>query len=218
MKKSINKNNSIKINFIINSLIILILSLISLSAVSAANHNLVRGLSLKDTIDGGTGNINIKLINGEYNNLNDHYIVISNVKNVTITETSVKNMTITLAGDGRLFQINNGGRLTIINTTLKNYITPGTGSRHGGVIYNEDVVRVTNCDFVNNTSPTFGGVIYTEGDVRLTNCNFLNNTANFYGGVIYTGISAKLTGDNCTFKDTEQIEIAVQSKLKVLQL
>jgi len=80
----VNNFNSRKSIFVILLIFILLFSITSISVVSAGTHNLSSGNSIKSTIEGDSGNIDITLSNGTYSHASDYNINICSSKNVTI--------------------------------------------------------------------------------------------------------------------------------------
>src|SRR5436190_4163412 len=109
---------------------------------------------------------------------------------------------LTLSGNSvaRVFNVEPGARLTLINLTLSS----GKGAK-GGAINNQGVVMATNCVFKDNKAPGpsgtngvpgkdaypnggnggdgiagtsgLGGAIWSNGELYLTRCRFANNSA-----------------------------------------
>jgi len=89
----------------------------------------------------------------------------------------------------------------------------------GGLLCNNaEGVVLTNCTFANNTSDAHGGALYCEGGMNLTECTFTDNQAIWSGGGAYLVEGApKLT--DCIFTgnnaDTDGGGLALQNNLDV---
>lgn len=101
----------------------------------------------------------------------------------------------------------NGGRLTIIESTLventsndvggaikndggvlsitESTITRNTAKREGGAIYNSGELTITESTLTGNTAKYDGGAIYNRGELTITDSTLTENTAQKYGGAIY---------------------------------
>lgn len=58
----------------------------------------------------------------------------------------------------------------------------------GGAIYafgQNNTLILENCNFYNNYALYGGAVFAANADLKITDCQFINNTARFYGGAIY---------------------------------
>ncbi len=80
----------------------------------------------------------------------------------------------------------NASNVNFYNGTAK--INDNSGTSCGGAIYSfntGNTVILTNCSFYNNYA-LYGGAIFTVNtDLKITGCQFVNNTAKYYGGAIY---------------------------------
>jgi predicted outer membrane repeat protein len=73
---------------------------------------------------------------------------------------------------------NDGGMLTVTNSTFSGSSAPG-----GGAIYEDSgSLTVSSSTFSGNTAATFGGAIFALGTVNVTNSTFSANTAGEDGG------------------------------------
>ena len=67
-------------------------------------------------------------------------------------------------------------------------INDNSGTSCGGAINSSqqyNAVILNNCNFYNNYA-LYGGAIFTANtDLKITGCQFINNTAKYYGGAIY---------------------------------
>ena len=76
-----------------------------------------------------------------------------------------------------------------------NSITSG----NGGVMFPDNSWEITGCIFINNTAEN-GGVIYTDRFlVKISDCEFYNNSASENGGAICFADAADPTISNCIF-------------------
>jgi hypothetical protein len=75
---------------------------------------------------------------------------------------------------------NDGGTLTIQNTTISENTMPGGGE--GGGVYNTGSLTAINSTIRGNTGSTGGGIF---GVAQIINCTISGNSATFEGGGIY---------------------------------
>ncbi|RBQ22630.1 hypothetical protein ALNOE001_16870 [Candidatus Methanobinarius endosymbioticus] len=94
----------------------------------------------------------------------------------------------------RIFNINSGATLDLINLTIIN-----SKAANGGVFYiNGGKINIINCSFYNNTATSNGGVIFVEnGEVRVYDSKFLNNIGK-HGSTIFNKGSLSII--NSTFE------------------
>ncbi|KZX15426.1 DUF11 domain-containing protein [Methanobrevibacter filiformis] len=155
--------------------------------------------------NGGT----IHIAGNNYNNTNG---IPKNNTNLTIS----KNVTLlgyrVLSGEviidalnnGRIFIINNGLNVSLINLTFANAnIKLIDNNRDGSAIYNNgSMIIIKGSSFINNTASS-GGAIYNNKGNNFTiteNTSFINNTASL-GGAIYNNNGTNFTVTNSTFVD-----------------
>ena len=94
-------------------------------------------------------------------------------------------------GAGGIFKIVSGGTLILQDVILVN-----GSSENGGAIYNNGVLSVTRCTFIDNTATGNGGAIYNDGNLRkLDEAVFKNNNAE-KGGALYTTKAVNLEDSN----------------------
>ena len=136
------------------------------------------------TIDGGSH------ITISGNNLYRVFIVNSGVP-FTLDSLTVTNgkATPTCSGADNGFGggvYNNGGTLTIQNSTFSNNsaVYQSACGGDGGGVYNSGTVIITNSTFSGNNAGLSGGGVYTSGTATITTSTFLSNVAasGFYGG------------------------------------
>ena len=112
-------------------------------------------------------------------------IVLSSTKTIAAFTTIDGGGQITLSGDNarRLFIVNPGARLELDNIVIEKGLSK---SGHGGAIYNQDTVSISNSRFRNNatTSDWSGGAIFSSSHLAMNNTVFSNNEAGS-GGAIY---------------------------------
>lgn len=97
----------------------------------------------------------------------------------------------------RLFQVNAGVTLTLLNITISNGVAIG-----GGAVFNDGSLVIQNSTFSSNTvAGDYGGAIKSNGSVTISNSIFMNNTApGGYGGAIdITQSTSTLDITNSTF-------------------
>jgi hypothetical protein len=183
-------------------------------ALEAANRNVAVGdapagsFSEKDVIkfaDGLTGSIILKgsafTILGSVNIIGSGTELLtfdaenrSSIFNISAgIAVGLSNMTITkgssLYGDG----IENGGTLSITNTTIKgNKTTSNSTTTYGGAIYNKyaSIITIANSTITGNTTSSTssgGGGIYNTGTLTVTSSTISGNTASSGGGIYNTG-------------------------------
>src|SRR5450755_4512490 len=99
----------------------------------------------------------------------------------------------------RLFDVANGGSLTLNSLTLSNGLA-NNGQQGGGAIFSHGTLAVTAGTFTNNSSPattgTSGGAIDSSGTLTVDTSTFTGNSAQEGGGVFN---QASLTITNSTF-------------------
>lgn len=205
--------------------IILTMFLITISATSAAEHNIT------NSTDGGLNRIvtnansedTINLAEGIYNN-NVTNITID--KNITLIGKNPETTIIDAEKLGRIFNITSKGYLTLINITLTNGYVNGSGvNGHGGIIYNNGSLTIDKCIFMDNNASEFGGAINNQagnliikdstfknnwgddgsaiasvfGYINITNTSFINNNGGFGGAIRSAGAGSELYVKNCSF-------------------
>ena len=99
-------------------------------------------------------------------------------------------------GSTRLFQIEQGGRLSGANITLQG----GYSARNGGAILNSGTLTLANCILAENTATLGGGINSVGGDVSLTDCVLANNVAVSSGGAMFSIASATMTLNGCMLR------------------
>ncbi len=115
---------------------------------------------------------------------------------------TVQNLTIAngnSAGDGGGIS-NNGGTVTVTNSTFSGNRASGTMSGGGGISGKGGTVAVTNSTFSKNSAAAGGGIFNNTGGgtLTVTNSTFSDNSASGGGGLVnHTG--GTLTVTNSTF-------------------
>lgn len=121
----------------------------------------------------------------------------------TIGSVDGASVTITGAGESRLFEVN--GEVDVFDVTLANGWAGGTNM--GGAIL-ADAINVTNVTFEDNFASGGGGAIaaYGFGNISISGSEFNRNTANDMGGAVGTygnvSISGSIFNDNVSHADT----------------
>ncbi|MGL6297680.1 MAG: hypothetical protein ACRC1M_00775 [Methanobacteriaceae archaeon] len=164
--------------------------LLSISCVSAASGNVPFDTSLNKTIssvDPGAS-ATIKLAEGKYSGAANNSLHISNNKNITIIGAGVNKTIINGSNTNRLFNVDTGSSLTLINLTIAN----GNSLFHGGATYNTGNLTIIGSSFINSYAYNNGGAIYNYGgNLTVIDSTFMNNTARsgydfkIGGGAIY---------------------------------
>jgi len=94
--------------------------------------------------------------------------------------------TATISGNGlsRVFQVNDGGAVTLedLNITGGN---AGAGNG-GGILMNFGLLTVTNCTLSGNSASSGGAIANDGGFLTVTNCTLSGNSAAVDGGAIYS--------------------------------
>lgn len=83
----------------------------------------------------------------------------------------------------RIFEVNLGASLTLDNTRLIN----GHTTEHGGGIFNDGVVNISDCEFSGNDADLYGGGLVNYGSAFVTNSTFTNNAATGGSGIANNG-------------------------------
>ena len=117
------------------------------------------------------------IINNPIDNRTFNVALNFNIENITFN-----NLQIILKGDSLL----NASNINFCNSTALE--TDKSGTSCGGAIYSlerNNTIILNECNFYNNYA-LYGGAIFTAfADLKVTNCQFINNTAKYYGGAIY---------------------------------
>lgn len=121
-----------------------------------------------------------------------------------VTNEGTFNLTIynlSLAGGG--YSTVFGGRsLTMEGCTVSGGTKTGSGQfgqyGHGGGIYSEGTVTISNSVISESSASDSGGGIYAKGNVNLRYSKIINNTAAKAGGGVYT--EGKVTAEDCVFE------------------
>ncbi|HEX5491597.1 MAG TPA: choice-of-anchor Q domain-containing protein [Candidatus Udaeobacter sp.] len=111
---------------------------------------------------------------------------IYNVGTMTIVNSTVNNNQALIVGFLPPFGggiSNDGGTLTIQNTTISENTVAGSGS--GGGVYNAGSLTAINSTIRGNTGSSGGGIY--GGVVTIMNCTISGNSATFEGGGIFGG-------------------------------
>ena len=195
--------------------------------------------SLEYAISNSGSSTTVYLANGNYNGANNRNIsigktltIIGENKEKTIIDAESLSRIFIMDSNAKLTLINlslingycdsddkiggticnEGGQLTIINSTIKN----SSGSENGGAIYNNlGALSIYNSSFINNSAVQYGGAIYTLGQNHIENTNFTKNFLTDDHGV---GACVALGGTG-TFKNCNFIENhAIYSAAGILNL
>lgn len=119
--------------------------------------------------------------------------------------TNQKTLTIIGVNEGATLDARNLSHIlhNLGNLTLKNInFINGNGSEyHGGAIYSQGHLTVTDCTFTSNYAYN-GGAINNEGTLTINECTFSKNTAKYDGAAIFNRFG-NLTITNSNFKDNK---------------
>jgi hypothetical protein len=137
-------------------------------------------------------------------------IVLSSTKTIS-ANTTIDGGTlgaITLSGGGirRLFNVNSGVTLTLMNITISN----ASVTADGGAIVNNGTLNISNSKFLNNQAASgfSGGAIESFGTLSISNSEFAYNSAGNGGALFprestsFTTISGSSFHDNFTTNTT----------------
>ena len=105
----------------------------------------------------------------------------------------------------RIFDVADGGSLTLNSLTLRNGLA-NNGQQGGGAIFNHGTLTVTAGTFTNNSSPaatgTSGGAIDSTGTLSVNTSTFSGNSAQEGGGIMNqstaTVTNSTFAGNNAT--------------------
>ena len=167
-------------------------------AITAANNDNAAGNGCTD----GSGADTITLLSDVTLTVADNSVASSDnglpqiVSNITIEGGG---HTISRAANApvfRLFSVASSGTLTLNWLTLQNGRT--NKGQHGGGIYNNGTVTVSNSTFRSNAAG-YGGGISNNGTLMMSNSTFRSNTADNDGGGIYHNYPHNATVSNSTF-------------------
>ena len=192
--------------------IILLIALIGIINTANATETLNQD-NITNTVNGGIlvleAGVTYKLDADSDSTLIDGLVI---EKKITIRSSSLsENAIIDLGKQGRAFNINQAGSLTLINITIKN----GQASDGAAIQNYRGTLTATGCNFTDNTATNTGGAIYNYADstftstVNITGCIFTGNTATNGGGAIYNyaGSTSNSTVNiaGCNFTDNTAI-------------
>ena len=179
-----------------------------------SNIKLNNYIKLNDYIETVTINGNGKTING---NNSYQFLTIDSDSTVTIKNLKITNCYTDDYGGA----IDNGGNLTITNTTLNNNTAWFGGAisnyailtinnstlnnntaDHGGSISNTAKLEINNSQFKYNIAEFGnGGAIENKATLTINNSTLNNNTATYTGGAIYNRDNANMTMNNTTLNN-----------------
>lgn len=116
-------------------------------------------------------------------------LTFSGQKTITSTVTIIGNGSVIFDGNDstRLFVVNSGASLDLVNLTLQN----GNSEEFGGAIHNRGALTIAASTFSGNvsqgTSVAFGGAIYNDGTATITASTFNGNSAVSGGAIRNSG-------------------------------
>ncbi|HEY1381314.1 MAG TPA: right-handed parallel beta-helix repeat-containing protein, partial [Gemmataceae bacterium] len=127
---------------------------------------------------------------------------------LTITGTSVANVTVSGSGASRIFNVSGPGVMdvTLANLTLTGGVATFSGLRGGGGAVFNDGENVTlandviTANFATGDPTERGGAVFvgTNGTLTIQNSTLSGNSASGSGGAVYMGVSSSLTVQNST--------------------
>jgi len=149
-------------------------------------------LSIKNATGTVDANGTVNIANGQYTGVNNTNINI--LKNMNITGKSEAGTIINGNGTNRIFYVDMGITLNILNLTLTN----GNNATYGGgAIFNYyGTLNVRNSTFTSNSASGTGGAILNEGTLTVMGSTFNGNSVSGIGG--YGGA----IGGPCTVTDS----------------
>ena len=114
---------------------------------------------------------------------------------ITISPTGPVTITAVDSFNDRIFVIDPGASLTLVNATLSN----GNAGSDGGGIYNAGQLVLKNSALVNNKASGRGGGLYNAGTATLGNVTVSSNTSKLDGGGVFNRGTLNL--NNVTIAD-----------------
>ena len=158
----------------------------------------------KKTIGGGTNTVTangtVNIANGLYTGSNNRDITLN--KNMVIKGQSTDGTIINGSNVDRIFIINTGVNISLINITIAN---GRVNNNNGGAIRNNGgTLTVNNCNFKSNSanrnsgSNGLGGAIYNTGSLTIINSVFMDNTVTRDGSAIWSSGSLTINNSNFT--------------------
>jgi len=128
-------------------------------------------------------------ISGDSNNDGTGDIRVFHISYVTVTINAMNivfGLTTGYYGGGGIW--NEGGTLTVINSTFsQNIAYGGGGAINNNGIYNASILTVINSTFSNNSGGDGGGISNYGGVLNVKNSTFSNDSANKGGAILSSG-------------------------------
>jgi predicted outer membrane repeat protein len=117
--------------------------------------------------------------------------------NLTISGCRLSGNSVGYGSYGGAIRNDNGGNLSISNSTLSDNSAPGG---YGGAIFSlgGSTLTLTDCTLSSNTAYD-GGALYNMGATTVSGCTLSSNIANDTGGAIYNYLNQVLTVNNSVF-------------------
>jgi|GEM_PF-3467998 len=107
---------------------------------------------------------------------------------ITIRGVGATPIVINPFNTGRAFTVTDTttGSLTLENLEIRN---GDAGAQSGGAVYSisSDLVRIIDCDFIDNAALSGGAVFVVDGDLEIVGSNFTNNEAATFAGAVRSG-------------------------------
>ncbi len=82
----------------------------------------------------------------------------------------------------RVFKVNIGSAVTMMNMSIENGVSTG----NGGAIVNWHVLNLIDVNISNNECADYGGAIFNYGNLTFNRVTMHDNTAGEYGGALYS--------------------------------
>ena len=142
--------------------------------------------SIKYAIEKSNADSTIYLSSGTYKGENNQELIVN--KTLTIKGDSRETTIIDGENKAQLFLMNSNAKLTLIGLCLTNAFIEGEDAGNGGAIINEGgQLTLINSTIKDSYGNYYGGGIYNNlGRVNIINSNFINNSAIQYGGALYS--------------------------------
>jgi len=103
-------------------------------------------------------------------------------------------------GEFRIFEVKNGGKLTLQDVTVRDGCADGSGDNGGGIaVAGGGELTVINSTLAGHRARNKGGGIYSNGTVTIENSAIASNSAVSNGGGVLNGLGVTMTIRNSAF-------------------